>query len=271
MDAIFSYDGLRQELELLSRDFPFLRIAVAGRTALGRGLFTLSLGSRQNRSLLVGGFSGSDAPISAFLLRYCRRLCEAYREETPLYGLQLFRAFLRCGVTVLPCLNPDGIEIARRGPAAGGSLRDYVRKTAGDTPWEGNALGVLLQETFMSPQSPLQSSEAETRALCRLCRKDSFRQALALTSGSRGLFCRQLGLSQKETALGRVLAHSSGCFLGDSAASDAGCGFSDWFSETFRRPAFTMQVGKEVVSSPTANTDSIDQQIEEALVMFPLL
>ena len=292
MDSVFRSDSFRyadllRTLETLTRSFSFLRVRVAGRTALGRGLFTLSVGNAARQALMVGGFSGDEPDSVRLLLRFAQRLCEQLQAKALLCSFDVAEAFRDCGVTILPCLNPDGMEIAAGGAQSAGSLRQFVRLTETDAPWKANALGVELAGNF-SPGWSLRrgsgrhrpapsgffgdrpESEAETKALTRLCRSANFRQVLALHGRGNVVRARCFDAPSKTAVAQKLLADCCGFSVGDTEESGVCCAFGDWFTDTFERPALTMQVGKGTDPSPTSDFNAVYERMEEALTMFSL-
>ena len=258
MDEVLDYAAVCAGLETLYRTGGILPRAI-GRTALGRAVFALDFGKRTPRALLLGGICG-DGATSRLLLSFLEVLLSHRREGVPFFGVDPACVLNNCGVTVIPCLNPDGLEVAAHGPDAAGVLRRFVRPLLrADTQWQANAQGVDLRHQFSAgferwresgEQSPAAAgfggeqpqSEAESRALAVLCRKQRFRHALLLQPGEAGLWFHPPQNAPAVPLAAKLLAQE--LFVSPQRASEADGGFPFWFSETFRRPAYTIQTGK---------------------------
>lgn len=258
MEDAFDYAALCAFLEKLYRDFGILP-RVFGRTALGRALFALDLGSRRCRTLLLAGVSGADetAPL---LLRFTQRLLRHGKDRVPFCGVDLRRAFGDCGLTVVPCLNPDGLEFHAHGLSAAGALRNFLRPLVQDAvPWHANAQGVDLRhqfsagfETHRAAGKPAPGasgfggerpqSEAESHAIAALCRKERFVRVLLLQPGESGLTVHAPQPERDFSLADKLLAQELSVSPQRAAAPDGG--FAFWFSETMHRTAYTIQTGK---------------------------
>lgn len=258
MEDAFDYAALCHALEKLCRDFGILP-RVFGRTALGRALFALDLGNRRCRTLLLAGVSGADetAPL---LLRFVKTLLQCRKDRTPFCGVDLRRAFGDCGLTVVPCLNPDGLELNAHGLSATGALRNFLRPLVqNDMPWHANASGVDLRHQFSAGFDAYRAagqpapgasgfggerpqSEAESHAIAALCRKERFVRALLLQPGDRGLTVHAPQPERDFSLADKLLAQELSVSPQRATAPDGG--FAFWFSETFHRAAYTIQTGK---------------------------
>lgn len=291
----FDYEQNKMYLEALCREYPFLSAAVVSRTSLGRGIFSLSVGNPKNCVLYAGGFHGSEWLTCLTLYRFVERVCESIKKHETLSGVDLSRAFTQLGITVIPCVNPDGTEIAVHGAKSAGTLRHFVESIDCDdySKWNANALGVDINHNFaagwellhkMEEENGIDSpaprrfggqhpeSEAETKALTRLCRLKSFRQVMAVHSQGEELYW-QYGENTPPQAqmMAKILAESCAYTLVSGSGLASHGGFKDWFIEEFARPGFTIEIGKGENPLPVSSLDEIYQRVEEAFVIFSLM
>ena len=97
------------------------------------------------------------------------------------------------GLTIVPCVNPDGVEIALHGSDAAMKYKPLVDKVCENTSkWQANAKGVDINHNFNAGWCELKKlelsrninapaptrfggncpeSEPETKAIARLCRQ----------------------------------------------------------------------------------------------------
>ena len=264
MDDAFDYAALCAGLEQLYRFFGVLP-RVIGRSALGRAVFAVDLGKRTPHSLLLGGVCG-DPETSRLLLRFTEALLRHRHEGLPFFGVDLRRAMQSCGVTVVPCLNPDGGELAVHGLSSAGVLCAFLRPLLeNDSRWQSNALGVDLRHQFApgfasgrerGVEAPcaagfggeMPCSEAESRAIVALCDRERFRHAVLLQPGDAALFAHAPQESRLFSLGTKLLAQELGVVPQHAATPDGG--FPCWFSAQFHRPAYTIQTGKETTPLP---------------------
>lgn len=291
----FNYSTNLKLFEELTAKFPFLKPEIQGRTALGRGIFSLSLGNPKNSVLIAGGFHGSEWLTCLELYLFAERLCTHIAERTSLCGIDVEKAFSMLGVTIIPCVNPDGTEIAVKGVEGAKGLKSFVSSAGCEnySKWNANALGVDINHNFNAGWDKLRQlereegidapssrryggkypeSEAETKALTRLCRLRRFRSAMAIHSQGEELFWRYGENTPKNSAMmAKIIADSCSYKLVDNDGLYSHGGFKDWFIEEFALPGFTMEIGKGENPLPTGQLYEIYGRIEEALLLFCLM
>ena len=279
----FDYNTNKQIIEDLIKEYPFLKIQLIGRTVLGRSIFALSLGNNKNNAVYVGSVRGSDGLSELILLLFTERLCQSVKFNHTLASVNIRKALSLSGITVIPCLNPDGREIFLHGAGSAGSMSSYVSSLYDKNAdlWNGNALGVDISRNFLfsdkvngeiNPdllyriRGAYPESEAETKALTRLCRLRKIRQCLELFSGEGEIFYKS---REAEPTADQMMAKIIACSCSLPLSADVhpdSPGIMDWFIREFQRPAFSIGI-KETDES----VFSVYSRLEEALTVFALL
>ncbi len=283
MPCDFDYTTNKQIIEDLIKEYPFLNVQLIGRTAIGRGIFALSLGNNKKSGVYVGSVRGSDGLSGLILLLFIERLCHTVKSNRTLARVNIRKALSYSGVTVIPCLNPDGREIFLHGPEGAGSMRSFVSSfyNKNKPVWEANAMGVDISRNFIfrseakdteSSAAPslfggvYPESEAETRALTRLCRLKNFRQCIEICMGEDEIFYKS---AEEEPANSQMMAKIMACSSGLTVSAEKKSinhGIMDWFIKEFQKPAFSLGInGNE---RELYNTYG---KIEEALTVFSLI
>lgn len=279
---------VQQRMEALASRCCGLRLLKIGCSVQGRPLLAARLGGSQAPALLVGGVHGMEWITTLLLMGFLEELADAGER---LHGFDL-REILACrGLLVLPCLNPDGVEIATgfATPCINNSSfseKDYKR-------WQANGRGVDLNHNFdagwaiahqMEQEAgitqpgptryggPAPFSEPESRALAALCLREQPRTAYAFHSQGEEIYwqygrCTPPGAA----AIARMLSASSGYALEIPAALASHAGFKDWFIERLGRPGFTFEVGRGKNPLPIGDLPAIRQRLREALMLTLIL
>lgn len=292
---LFDYNTNKEIIEELISEYHFLSVELCGRTALGRGIFSLSIGNQENSVIYAGGFHGSEWITSLALLLFTERLCHCIKHSHLLCGVDMKRALSQLGVTVIPCVNPDGVEIATHGKESAKNLRGFVGSLGCEdyTKWNANALGVDINHNFNAGWQELRQmeeekgitgpaprqyggaypeSEIETRTLTRLCRIRQFRQCMALHAQGEELYWQYGDYSPPQAnMMAKILADSCSYTLVSNAGLASHGGFKDWFISEMKRPGFTLEIGKGENPLPVSELYEIYARIEEALVLFALM
>ncbi len=279
----------------LSARYPFLCVAPIGQSVLGRKLWGMTLGTGEERVLVAATFHAQEWLTAWVCLRLCEELCRTLERDEELRGVNIRRALLgRCAVLV-PMVNPDGVEIALHGAVSAGERAAAIRAAGGDEHgrWQANANGVDLNHNFNAGWQELQQlerkkeitgfsarqwggpqaeSEPETRALVDLCGRADFRHVVALHSQGEEIYW-QYGRNTPPTAelMARVMASASGYTLSSPEELAAHGGFKDWFISTYRRPGFTIELGKGVNPLPLSDFHNIYEKAQEMLLISLLL
>lgn len=246
----------------LAKEDPDVRAFSPGRSALGRELLLLSIGKEGNAVLLVGGTHAQEWITVSLLLKFAasvsgdRRLKERLAEEGK-------------GVMILPSLNPDGVEIALHGTAAAGVCQkrvDEIRTAFPGKLWQANARGVDLNHNFDAGWETLRKmeeeagihgpaptryggeapfSEPETKAVRELISAVLPRRLYSFHAQGEEIYWEYDGREiPGARQLAETLSRLSGYRLVQNEGLASHGGLKDWFIEAFRRPGFTMEVGK---------------------------
>ena len=260
------HDQQRRAVEKLSRK---CCVYVIGKSLCGRDIYALSFGSGC-RPLIAAGFHGME------YLTVAAALC--------------FAAECDAGAVIVPCVNPDGVEIAIHGACSAGAYSKFVSKTGDEKRWQANARGVDINHNFDADWQNVKrrerkagivrpaatryggefpESEPETRALTRLCRQNDFSRVLALHSQGREIYW---DFGDKTPKCCKALAEKMAAVSGYSVASPeplaTGGGFKDWFINEFHRCGFTVEMGLGKNPLPLADFDSEYPLVKKLLRVF---
>ncbi len=283
------YGVVRGLCAALCGRYACLRVAVIGRSVLGREIPALVLGEEADvRVLMVAAVHGQEWLTALCTLRLCEEMCSHLRADLPLCGVSLVRALPGRQVWLVPLANPDGVEIARYGSSAAGAYAATAARMGADTPglWRGNARGVDINSNFNAGWAEMQAlaqksgkncgdspeSEPETRALADLCRRVAFRHVVALHTQGEEIYWRYGDHTPPQSRMmAQVLSAVSGYRMADPSENASHGGFKDWFIDTFHRPGFTLELGLGKNPLPLRDFEAIYQKAREMLLLSLLL
>lgn len=289
------YETLRDMLDRLKKRFPPARLGVCGRSLAGRSIYALSIGPMENPVLYAGGFHGQEWLTPLLLLRFFERTAAAVWEGGDFADLPIQDALHRRGIVLVPCVNPDGVQIALHGAQGAGRYEALAARVSGNdfSRWNANARGVDINHNFNAGWETLRQmeresgitgpaprqyggeapeSEPETQALVRLCRSHPFRHALAFHSQGEEIFW-EYGKSTPERGrmMAKLFAASSGYRLVENDGLASHGGFKDWFIAEFGRPGFTFEIGRGENPLPLEDFEPIYEKLEETLLLAALM
>ncbi len=275
----------------IKRAYPFVNCSVCGRTLAGRAIFSLSIGRAENPVLLTGGYHAQEWITSLVLLRFFECICQSISKREDFCSVNVAGALQGRSLIVVPCVNPDGVEIALRGPNAAGGYSQLVQSISEGClkNWNSNARGVDINHNFdagwktlrqmeiesgiLGP-SPRQyggtspESEPETEAITRLCRLRKPRHALAVHSQGEEIYWQYGDCMPKNSEkMAKLFSAASGyeLVMNDGLASHGG--FKDWFICEMMRPAFTIEAGKGQNPLPL---DDFEKIFNDTKLLFTL-
>lgn len=255
-----------QELENeLMNKYSFVRKFIIAKTELGRKIPAYRIGGRGG-VIYCGAFHGMERITTRILYEFLYEVCSR---------LELDRAFAEKlflkGLTVVPMINPDGVEISANGVCKAGKNAEFVsecliKSLMTHKKWQANSRGVDINHNFDAGFSAVKEneralgitapaptryggeypeSERETKALCELCRQENFDIAVALHTQGREIYYDFGSNTPRECAeLAENMAKLSGYTVSKPSGIAVGGGFKDWFIDKIHRPAFTLEIGE---------------------------
>lgn len=274
----------------IKEKYDFISLKILGKSYCKRNIYSIHLGSTKDACLLVGGVHGMEWLTSLLLLSFLDTICQSIKYHYKIYDISLENLLYKKGVCFVPCLNPDGTEISIHGAKSAKGYSSLVEKISnGNTDnWQANARGVDLNHNFNAKWQELHNlekqegilepaptrfggefpeSEIETQGMVNLCKKNSYRHAIAFHSQGEEIYWN-FGKNQPENSflLASLFSNLSGYKLSQPEGLAVGGGFKDWFIEKFNRPSFTVEIGKGKNPLPISDFPDIYKKLEKMLV-----
>lgn len=271
----------------LCEKYSFVRRSTVGKSLCGRSITALSVGCRVRPVLYAATFHGTEWLNTLFMLRFFEELALAYREKNTADGVSVFSALQKRGLTVIPCVNPDGVEIQICGSGSCPEYKKLIDSVTSDTSrWQANARGVDLNHNFNAGWKELKKleiesgitkpgatryggekpfSEPETIALKNLCLRNRFSRAIAFHSQGREVYCTYKNASEQSELLGETFAKTAGYRIALPEKIATGGGFKDWLIGYLRTPAITVETGFGENPLPISDFESEYNRIKRAL------
>ncbi|MDP4121110.1 MAG: M14 family metallocarboxypeptidase [Bacillota bacterium] len=288
-------DVRRELIENLCAEYSCVTKKVIGQSECGRDIDALCFGTQDHVVLFAGAFHGLEWITSLVLLDFARKIAEAVNTSESIGGIKIGRFLKRRGLVIIPCMNPDGVEIAINGVETAGKYSDLVQSICnGDLSiWQANARGVDLNHNYNAEWDALHElerkngitkpnytrfggekpeSELETKALCEYCRNQNIRHAVAFHSQGEEIYY-DFGNKTPERSLhmAQVMASVCGYTVSKPEGLALGGGFKDWFISEFGKPGFTLELGKGKNPLPIEDLDGIIAKIEDMLALCTIM
>lgn len=280
------YENIYRAVYDLKGRFDGLRAFPIGESARGRGIFALALGDLRGATLLVGGTHGSEWLTTLLLFRFCEDLLLAQEQGGVLGEIDITKALENHSLVIVPCLNPDGVQIAL-------GKDQPPPKSAPGSPWQANGNGVDLnhnfdagwellhkmeeQEGYIGPGPTRYGgkrphSEPETRAIAGFCLACDFRRVYTFHSQGEEIYYEYgADTPNRSRLMAEVLAASCGYKVCRPEKIASHGGFKDWFIHTMHRPGFTIEIGRGKNPLPIEELEPIYARLLEMLLLTMLL
>lgn len=267
--------------------YEFIKKFSIGRSLVGRDITAFQIGNCEYSVFLTAAYHGMEWLTSLILLKFTDSICRFISTRSFFNGIDVYEVINKRGITIVPCVNPDGVEISLTGSRAAGEYKKLIESIGDLKKWQANARGVDLNHNFNAGWSELHKmeiergiigpartkyggtypeSEPETKAIVKLCRNRNFDRAIAFHSQGEEIYW-DYGNKTPETSkeLAENIAKLSGYMVGRPEGLAVGGGFKDWFISEFCKPALTIEIGKGKNPLPISDFNRAYNKLEKAL------
>lgn len=283
-DTAFTYEVLTHSIQGLKARYPFLTVTNSGSSVLGKTLYSLRLGAGSNQVFYNAAHHALEWITTPLLMKFAEDILKSYAFGGTLAGYDVGALWRRSSIDLMPMVNPDGVDLVidglqRRNPY----YDDLIRWNGGSadfsSDWEANIQGVDLNHNYDAAwqlgkeaaaeqgitgpgptryPGPFPVSEPESGAVVRLTQNHNFRLVIAYHSQGRVIYWNFMNMAPPEAeAIGKKMAEISGYALEEAAGVTSYSGYKDWFTQEYRRPGYTVEVGRGTNPLPVSQFDAI--------------
>ncbi len=269
----------------LSARYPFIVTGEAGRSVMGRPLWTLTMGQGRNRVLYNASHHANEWICSLVLLHFVEELAKAYVSGESIYGESVAEILSYTTLCLIPAVNPDGIDLVT-GDISAGEYYANARRIAADYPrfrfpqdWKANIRGTDLNlqypagweqarenkyaQGIVSPapadfvgSAPLSAPEA--RAVYDYTLRYDPALILAYHTQGEVIYWKYLDfIPEGSENIAQLFSQLSGYEAEDTPYASGFAGYKDWFIQDFDRPGYTIEAGRGINPLPIGQFDKI--------------
>ena len=266
--------------------YPFCRTELLTTTAFQRPIRTLVIGQGERKVIYSAAHHANEWITALLLLKFAEEFAEAIQTGGQIGDRDAAGLAEEVTIYMVPMVDPDGVDlvVGAIDPEniqfilAQGVAQDYPGIPFPDG-WKANLLGVDLNlqypagwlqareikfsQGFTRPgprdyvgRAPL--NQFETKALAGYT--EFIDPALVLAFHSQGgeIYWQFLDYEVPGAReLGEEFARVSGYTLTQAAYNSSFAGYKDWFIQRFRKPGYTIEVGRGVNPLPLSQFDEI--------------
>ena len=277
------YGREMMERECLEKSLE-IRKTVIGRSILGREIPAYFIGSGRYTVLLVGAHHALESIGTNFLFLMLNCLSDAREFNRFCRGFDRKALLSVFSFVLVPCLNPDGVELRFHGASESPLRERQLRMSGGDfSSWQANSRGVDLNHNYdagffrykrieaergIIPGPTLYSgeypeSEPEVKALCGLIRV--LNPSLSVSLHTQG---EEVYFSEAARFAAEALSKRSGYRVAKAEGTAAYGGMTDYLDK-LGLASLTVELGKGVNPLPEESLGAIAERILSALITLP--
>ncbi|ARI78293.1 M14 family metallopeptidase [Halobacillus mangrovi] len=275
----YDYQLLLRDLNDLTDIYPFVRTETIGKSVMGKDLTELQIGRGNKIVHWNGAFHGNEWITTAVIMQFLNDYLLALTNKETIRGLDIRPYYDQVTVSIVPMVDPDGVDLSLNGPPEGRFGEEALRINNGSTDfsgWKANIRGVDLNnqypakwdvEAARKPKEPAPRdfpgyqplTEPEAVAMAELAGKRQFEKMLAFHTQGEVIYWGYEGLEPPRAftivqEFQRVSGYEPIRYV------DSYAGYKDWFVKVYRRPGFTVELGQGVNPLPLSQFDEIYQE-----------
>jgi g-D-glutamyl-meso-diaminopimelate peptidase len=276
----YSFEVLLKDINNLKKLYPFISIKTIGTSVLGKPIQEIKVGNGKKKVHINASFHANEWITTPILMKLLNEYLLSLTNGYNIRGLSTMSLFSETELSIVPMVNPDGVNLVLLGPPD--DFREELIEMNGGSSnfssWKANIRGVDLNNQFPAnwqiekerkePKSqaakdfpgvaPL--SEPEAIAMADLAKKREFTRLVALHTQGEEFYWGYEGLEPPESnEIANEFARVSGYHSVQKIDSHAG--YRDWFIKEFRKPGFTIELGKGVNPLPLSQIDEIYDEV----------
>jgi len=276
----YSYEKLSNDIELLQSVYPFIFRKNIGHSVMGKDLIELKIGVGSKSVHLNGSFHANEWITTPIIMVFLNQYALAVTNSMPIRGIDMYPLFVHTMLSIVPMVNPDGVNLVIGGSTTAGEFEQSVLEINNNqtdfSNWKANIHGVDLNNQFpalweleaerkpKTPEprdypGPYPLSEPESIAMAELTRQSNFERVNAFHTQGEEIYWGFQGL---EPPISEVIVNEYVRVSGYVAVKniDSYAGYKDWFIQDFRKPGFTVELGRGVNPLPIEQFQSIYQR-----------
>lgn len=277
---MYDYDTMINDIRRLQSVYPFLQTQGIGDSVLGREIPEVLLGKGNKRVHYNASFHANEWITTSVIMTFLNDYLLSLTNQNAIRGLLTLPLYQQTTLSIVPMVNPDGVNLVLHGPPAAEPWRSRVvewnKGSLDFTSWKANIRGVDLNDQFPAKwelerernpknpgprdyggESPL--SEPEAIALADLTKRRDYARVLAFHTQGEEIYW---GFENLEPSEAEVFVNEFSRVSGYKPIKtlESYAGYKDWFVQDWRRPGFTVELGRGINPLPLSQFDEIYQK-----------
>ncbi len=272
---------LMKQLKTLKKLYPFINVDTVGTSVLGNPIQEIRIGKGLKKVHMNASFHANEWITTMVLMNLVNQYLISLTNRSPLRGINTINLYNDTELSIVPMVNPDGVDLVLNGPPTS-RREEIININEGSDEfvhWKANIRGVDLNNQFpanweieqerKAPKSPAPRdfpgksslSEPEAIAMADLIKKNQYDRILAYHTQGEEFYWGYEGFEPPDS---EVLAREFERVSGYKAIRnfDSHAGFKDWYIQEYKRPGFTIELGRGINPLPLSQFKDIIQKVE---------
>ena len=282
--APYSSSKCVNDMEILATIYPFLNMSSIGKSEQGQDIWELRIGVGPKKVHMNASMHANEWITSLVLMKWLNEYLISLTMGKNLGDCSALELFLECDLSLVMMVNPDGVDLVVNGPIED-MKKELIKMNQGKEEflgWKANSRGVDLNNQFPAnweiekerkrPTGPAARdfpgseplTESEVKSLVTLVQKEQFDRVVSLHTQGEEFYW---GYAGQEPEISSVMADELENRSGYKAVRyiDSHAGFKDWFINQFKKPGFTLELGKGINPLPLSQFEKIYQDTKPIL------
>lgn len=276
--------------EQIINSYFFISVCDIGKSVLNRPIECFRIGNKPDTVFMCGGVHGMEWITSSLLYLFIINIGDAIINQKSYFNQKILECLSKKSIAIVPCANPDGVEISIHGSNSAKHFREFVESISqGSTDdWQSNAYGVDINHNFNAGWKQVKKMELsfgiespgktryggtapenqpETIALTKFCRTTKLHTAIAFHSQGEEIYWNYGNNTPPESIdMAKNMSVLSGYNISSPEGIATGGGFKDWVIDELKVPAFTIEIGKGINPLDISQLIPIYSKIEDMLL-----
>lgn len=293
-DKNYTYDILKNDLLFLNYEYPFFKINNIGESTLKEKIIYIKLGEGNKKLFINSSHHANEWMTSLTTMMFIEKYLKLLKNKENYKGYNIEEMWKEVSVYIVPMVNPDGVNLCLKNKKI--INQNLYKEIWGEYEnnlenWKSNIRGVDLNLNYPAgweqavknktkkgitkpgPRDyagPNAISEIETKNMIEFTKLFHFDMTISLHSQGQEIYWNYLNYKiEKAYEIGKKLEKVSGYLLTEPDYYSSFAGYKDWFIENFKKPAYTIEIGKgeEGKPLPLERAEEIYNEVEEMFFM----
>ena len=290
----YTYDILKNDILFLNYLYPFFDINNIGKSTLGEKIIYIKLGNGNKKLFINASHHANEWMTSLIIMIFIEKYLNLYKNKENYKGYNIEEFWKNVSVYIVPMVNPDGVNLCLKNKKIINNKiyydvwKNYFNELE---KWKANIRGVDLNLNYPTgwnialknklkkginkpgPRDyvgPNPISEIETKNMINFTKMFNFDMTISLHSQGKEIYWNYLNYKIKKAyEIGKKFERVSGYNLTKPDYYSSFAGYKDWFIENFKKPGYTIEIGKgeEGKSLLLEDTEKIYNEVEELFLI----